>query len=176
MPALTVPGPVVFSEEMIAARVRELAGQISADTPGLPLHLVTVLRGGLLFMSDLARQLSNPSVTLDFLAVSRSPGQLPQLVKDLDTPLADRHVLLVEDVVNEGKTLQYILELLALRRPASLRVATMFARPARRPAGLQVDYAGLELPEDFVVGYGLDCQQRFRNLPYVARFPRTQGD
>lgn len=171
MPTLTAPGSIVFSAEAIAQRVDELAARISADTAGQPLHLLTVLRGGLLFMSDLARRLDN-SVTLDFMAVSRGAGQQPQLVKDLDTPLEGRQVLLVEDVVNEGETLRYVLELLALRRPASLRVASMFVRPSRLPADLKIDYVGLELPDEFVVGYGLDANQLYRNLPYVARCER----
>jgi len=171
MPTLTAPGPIVFSADAIAERVAELASRIGADTRGQPLHMITVLRGGLLFMSDLARRLEN-SVTMDFLAVSRTSGHHPQLVKDLDTPLEGKHVLLVEDVVNEGKTLQYVLELLALRKPASLRVASMFVRPGRLPAGLKIDYVGLELPDEWVVGYGLDADQRYRNLPYVARYKR----
>lgn len=171
MPTLTAPGPVVFSAEAIATRVDELAARIAADTAGQPIHMITVLRGGLLFMSDLARRL-DATVTLDFMAVNRHSGQHPQLVKDLDTPLAGKHVLLVEDVVNEGQTLAYVLELLALRQPASLRVASMFVRPSRMAADLKIDYVGLELPDEFVVGYGLDADQLFRNLPYVARYNR----
>ncbi len=166
--SIPVPGPVIVTQEQIQQRVRELAAEISRDYQGRPLHLLAVLRGALPFLADLSRLLTL-DVSFDFLAVTRdgSNGQV-RLIKDLDRPVEGRTVLLVEDIVNEGTTLQYLLETLRLRRPADLRVCTMFDRPSRRCTDVRPDYVGLVLDERFVVGYGLDYQQIYRNLPYLA--------
>ncbi|MBI3927267.1 MAG: hypoxanthine phosphoribosyltransferase [Armatimonadetes bacterium] len=166
------PGEVLFSAEAIRARVDELATRIQTDYEGQTLHLLAILRGAVPFLTDLSRRLTL-DVRFDFLAVRRS-GQEVRFLKDLDAPLAGRHVLLVEDIVNEGRTLRHVLEALQLREPATLRVCAMFNRPARRRIDVQLDYVGLELPDRFVVGYGLDHRQLYRNLPYVAAFP--EGD
>jgi len=162
------PGPVIVSNEQIQRRVRELADEISRDYQGRPLHLLAVLRGALPFLVDLSRQLTL-DVSFDFLAVTRegSNGQV-RLLKDLDRPVEGRTVLLVEDIVNEGTTLRYLLETLRLRRPAELKVCTMFDRPSRRRAEIRPDYIGMELDDRFVVGYGLDHRQNYRNLPFLA--------
>ncbi|NMA27702.1 MAG: hypoxanthine phosphoribosyltransferase [Burkholderiales bacterium] len=164
------PGPVILSQERIQERIRELAAEISRDYQGRPLHLLAVLRGALPFLCDLSRQLAL-DVSFDFLAVTRDgPEGHVRLLKDLDQPVEGREVLLVEDIVNEGTTLKYILEALELRRPTRVRVCTMFDRPSRRRAAVQADYVGLVLDDRFVVGYGLDYQQLYRNLPYLAEF------
>ncbi|HXE73711.1 MAG TPA: hypoxanthine phosphoribosyltransferase [Candidatus Nitrosotenuis sp.] len=162
-------GEVIFPAPLIQARVAELAARISADYAGRPLHLVAVLRGALPFVADLSRRL-DLDVSFDFVFLSRTaePNGHVRLLKDLEGPIEGRHVLVVEDLVNEGHTLSYLLEMLKLRGPATLGAATMFDRPYRRAGGLQIEYVGLEVPEDFVVGYGLDYRQRYRNLPFLA--------
>ena len=166
-PALP-PGPIVVDQETIQARVRDLAAEISRDYQGRSVHLLAVLRGAIPFLADLSRQLSL-DVSFDFLAVTRDgPEGHVRLLKDLDLPLEGRTVLLVEDIVNEGTTLKYLLETLELRRPAEVKVCAMFDRPSRRRADVKPDYVGIVLDDRFVVGYGLDHRQIYRNLPYVA--------
>jgi hypoxanthine phosphoribosyltransferase len=164
-------GEVVFSAAQIRARVARLARQISRDYAGKELRLVTVLKGGVFFVADLARRLQVPT-TLDFLAIagygSDSPVGAVRLTKDLDESITGRHVLIVEDVVDTGLTLGYIHADLQRRGPASLRVCILFDRPHRRLVDLPIDYTGFELPDRFLVGYGLDWRQRYRHLPYVA--------
>ena len=170
-PSILETGPIVVTREQIQERVRELAAEISRDYQGQPLHLLAVLRGALPFLADLSRHLAL-DVSFDFLAVARDgPEGHPRLLKDLDVPLEGRKVLLVEDIVNEGTTLQYLLETLRLRRPAELRVCTMFDRPSRRRAEVRPDYVGLVLDDRFVVGYGLDYRQVYRNLPHLVELP-----
>lgn len=164
---LTGLGSIVVPAERIQERVRELATRINQDYRGRPVHLLAVLRGALPFLADLSRQLE-VDVSFDFLAVTRDGDGHVQLLKDLDTPLEGRTVLLVEDIVNEGTTLQYLLDTLHLRRPGELRICTMFDRPSRRKAAVKPDYVGLELDDRFVVGYGLDHKQRHRNLPFLV--------
>jgi hypoxanthine phosphoribosyltransferase len=170
-------GEVVFTAAQIRGRVARLARQISRDYAERELRLVTVLKGGIFFVADLARRLEVP-VTLDFLAIagygseSRAPtaggSGVVRLTKDLDESITGRHVLIVEDVVDTGLTLGYIHDDLSRRAPASLRVCILFDRPHRRLVDLPIDYTGFELPDRFIVGYGLDWRQRFRELPYVA--------
>jgi hypoxanthine phosphoribosyltransferase len=164
-------GEVIFTAAQIRARVAHLARQISTDYAGCELRLVTVLKGGVFFVADLARRLSVPT-TLDFLAIASygadSPSGAVRLTKDLDESITGRHVLIVEDVVDTGLTLSYIHADLQRRGPASLRICILFDRPHRRLVDLPIDYTGFELPDRFLVGYGLDWRQRYRHFPYVA--------
>ena len=150
-------GEVVFTAAQIRGRVARLARRISQDYAGRELRLVTVLKGGIFFVADLARRLEVP-VTLDFLAIAGYGSE----------SITGRHVLIVEDVVDTGLTLGYIHADLSRRGPASLRVCILLDRPHRRLVDLPIDYTGFELPDRFVVGYGLDWRQRYRQLPYVA--------
>ncbi len=163
---------VVLAEETIARRVAELGAEISGrrDGSSQPLRLVTVLRGGLFFLSDLCRAI-DADVTLDFLAISPyAPGQggVVRVTKDLDDDVEGEDVLLVEDVVDTGLTVNYILRQLRSRNPKSIEVCTLLDKPARRIAEVPVDYTGFSMSDRFLVGYGLDLGGRYRNLPYIA--------
>ena len=162
---------ILFSEEEIRRRVSEVAGEISADYAGKELTLVTVLRGALFFGADLARALSL-AVRMDFLAVSPFPrgegSGVVRIAKDLDESISGEDVLLVEDIVDTGLTLRYLLKTLAARQPNSLAVCTLLDKTPRRLVEVPVRYRCFEIPDRFVVGYGLDYQQRYRNLPCVG--------
>jgi len=163
---------IIFDEESIEKRVGELAAEISRDYTGKNPLLVGVLKGVLFFMADLARKVTVP-VELDFMAVSNfSPETRDQgvvrLVKDLEIPLNNRHVLFVEDVVDTGLTLSYLLRNLRSRQPTSLEVCTLFNKPEHRLIDLPIRYKGFDLPDQFVIGYGLDYREKYRNLPYVG--------
>ncbi|HLE20196.1 MAG TPA: hypoxanthine phosphoribosyltransferase [Vicinamibacteria bacterium] len=163
---------ILISEEKIAERVKELAKQISRDYQGKTVHLVCVLKGAYTFLADLSRAMEIP-VTLDFLAVSSygkgtsTTGQV-QVTKDLDTSLEGMDVLIVEDIADTGLTLRYLYNMLKARNPSSLKVVALLSKPSRRTVEVPVDYVGFEIPDRFVVGYGLDVDQRYRNLPYIA--------
>ncbi|MBO6015764.1 MAG: hypoxanthine phosphoribosyltransferase [Lachnospiraceae bacterium] len=163
---------VMISEEEVDRRIQEIGEQISKDYKGEQVHLVCVLRGGSFFMCELSKRISIP-VTLDFMSVSsygndmKSSGVV-KIVKDLDDPLKDKHVIVVEDVVDSGRTLSYLLEMLKKREPKSLRLCTLLDKPERRVVDVNVDYTGFEIPDKFVVGYGLDFAQKYRNLPYIG--------
>ena len=163
---------VIFSQEGIATRIAALGRAISDDYIGKDLVLVGVLRGVVFFMADLMRAITLP-VSYDFIAISRygptaETRGVVRLTKDLDERIEGRHVLFVEDVVDTGLTSNYILKNLGAREPASLQACVLFDRPRRRLIDLNIAYKGFELPDLFVVGYGLDYQQKYRNLPYVA--------
>lgn len=161
---------VVVSADEIAERVAELGAQITADHDGREVRLVTVLRGGLLFLADLSRSIDAP-VTMDFMAVSPFvPGQggVVRVTKDLTDDIGGADVVLVEDMVDTGLTVNYVISLLKAHRPRSLEVCALFDKPARRIADVPIAYRGFELPDRFVVGYGLDLAGRYRNLPYLA--------
>jgi hypoxanthine phosphoribosyltransferase len=165
-------GAALIDERRLRARVRALAVRIRRDTPKEPLHLVTVLKGGFVFLADLVRAIDGP-VSCDFLAVSSyadsdTSSERVRLVKDLDDPVEDRDVVIVEDILDTGLTLAYVQELVRTRRPRSLRTVCLLDKPARRRARVTVDYVGFVIDDHFVVGYGLDYDGRFRNLPYVA--------
>lgn len=165
---------ILIEEDDIAARVRELGKQISSDYRGKTVHLICVLKGAYTFLADLARAIEVP-VTIDFLAVSsygkgKSTSGEVQLTKDLDSSLEGKDVIVVEDIADTGLTLNYLLNLLRSRRPASLRVAAFLSKPSRRQLDVPVDYVGFEVPDRFVVGYGLDHDQLYRDLPHVAAF------
>jgi len=163
---------VLYASEMSQARVAELGRRISADYHGKNLLAVGVLKGVLFFMADLLRSLSIP-VEMDFMAVSnyslesREQGVV-RLVKDLDIPLIGRHVLFVEDVIDTGLTLNYLLRNLRARQPASLEVCVLFNKPEQRLINIPIRYKGFDLPDQFVVGYGLDYREKYRSLPYVG--------
>lgn len=157
---------ILYSAEQIQAKVAELGRQITHDYQSRgQIHLVGVLRGALPFLADLARAIDLPVVTFDFLCVRRRPDSTPELLFDLDSSLAGRHVLLVEDLVSEGRTLAYLRKLLAVREPASLEVCSLL----RRSSGVELAYWGWELEaQGFLVGYGLDIEERWRQLPYIG--------
>lgn len=163
---------VLLSEEQIQTRVRELGAQISADYAGKEPLLVSVLRGSIMFMADLTRQVQ-PFCELDFMAVSSygagttSSGQV-KIIKDLTEPIEGRDVIVVEDILDSGNTLYYLLQVLQARNPASIRLCTLLDKPSRRTRPIQADYVGFEVPDAFVVGYGLDYDERYRNLPYIG--------
>ena len=165
-------GRVLLSEADIQGRVTELAAQISQEYAGRNPLLIGVLRGVVFFMSDLLRAITIP-VRLDFIAISRydpqGGGKGPvRLVKDLEETIEGQHLIFVEDVIDTGLTLSYLLRLLRARGPASIEVCTIFNKPARRLANIPLKYKGFDLPDRFVVGYGLDYREAYRHLPYVA--------
>lgn len=167
-------GDVFLDEETIARRVQELGAEITRDYRGQQLLLISVLRGAVFFMADLARAIDLP-LEMDFLAISsycdehhETGTKAIRFLKDLDQPIKDKNVLIVEDMIDSGLTLHYIMRSLNLRRPRSLEVCTLFDRPYRRLIEFDVKYTGFEVPDDFLVGYGFDHRQILRNLPYVA--------
>jgi hypoxanthine phosphoribosyltransferase len=163
---------VLITGGRIQRRIRELAREIRKDFPGEPLHLVSVLKGGVFFLTDLARSIAG-EVSFDFIAVSsyghgtRSSGQV-RLTRDLDSSIEGKTVIVVEDILDTGMTLQYLLRLFQQRKPKHLRVAVLLDKPERRLAAVHADYVGFAIPNEFVVGYGLDYAERYRNLPYVG--------
>ena len=163
---------IMLSEEKVNARIAELAKQISEDYAGRSVHLICILKGSIFFTCELEKRITVP-VTMDFMSVSsygddtKSSGVV-KMVKDLDEPLQGRDVLVIEDIIDSGRTLSYLLENLGSRNPASLRLCTLLDKPERRVKDVKVDYTGFEIPDEFVVGYGLDYAQRYRNLPYIG--------
>lgn len=163
---------VLISEQDVDQRIQEMGEQISRDYEGRQIHLVCVLKGGSFFMCELAKRISVP-VSLDFMSVSsygsetKSSGVV-KIVKDLDEPLTGKDVLVVEDIVDSGRTLSYLMEMLMDRNPASLSLCTLLDKPDRRVREVKVDYTGFQIPDEFVVGYGLDYDQKYRNLPYIG--------
>ncbi len=163
---------VMVPEEKVNQKIKELGEQISRDYAGKEIHLVCVLKGGAFFMCELAKRITVP-VSMDFMSVSsygsstKSSGVV-RIVKDLDEPLKDKDVLVVEDIVDSGRTLSYLLKMLGDRGPASIKLCTLLDKPERRVMDVTVDYTGFEIPDEFVVGYGLDYDQRYRNLPYIG--------
>ncbi|HEY6958835.1 MAG TPA: hypoxanthine phosphoribosyltransferase [Candidatus Limnocylindria bacterium] len=163
---------VLIDEAAIAAKVRELGRRIADDYRGKDLVLVSILKGALPFLADLMRQIPIP-LALDFMEVSsygretESSG-IVRILKDLANPIDARHVVVVEDVLDTGQTLAYVLEHLRSQQPASVRICTLLDKPARRIVPIAVDYRGFEIPDKFVVGYGLDYAERYRNLPFIG--------
>ena len=163
---------VMLPEEKVDLKIKEIGEKISQDYAGKEVHLVCVLKGGSFFMCELAKRISIP-VSFDFMSVSsygagtKSSGVV-KIVKDLDEPLNGKHVIIVEDIVDSGRTLSYLKELLNQRGPASLAVCTLLDKPDRRVVDVEVEYSGFNIPDEFVVGYGLDYDQKYRNLPYIG--------
>ena len=163
---------VLVTKEDVEKRISEMADEINRAYAGKSLHLVCVLKGGAFFMCELAKHLNMP-VSLDFMSVSsygsatKSSGVV-KIVKDLDEPIKDKDVLVVEDIVDSGSTLSYLMEMLRDRGPKSLHLCTLLDKPERRVVEVNVDYTGFQIPDKFVVGYGLDYDQHYRNLPYIG--------
>lgn len=163
---------VLFSEDQLKARVTEIAKEIEQDYEGKEIMLISVLRGSFVFMADLCRAIDLPC-TLDFMSVSSygkgtsSSGQV-QITKDLSEDISGRHIIVVEDILDSGNTLSYLLKILEHRHPASIRLCTLLDKPDRRVKQVDVHYSGFTIPDAFVVGYGLDYAEKYRNLPYIG--------
>ncbi len=163
---------VMFTEEEVDRRIQEIGDQITRDYAGKQIHMVCVLKGGAFFMCELAKRIKL-DVSLDFMSASsygsgtESSG-LVKIVKDLDEPLKDKEVIVVEDIVDSGRTLSYLLKMLSERGPKSLRLCTLLDKPSRRVTDVDVTYTGFKIPDEFVVGYGLDYDQMYRNLPFIG--------
>lgn len=163
---------VLISEQELSVHIAELGALISKDYEGKTLHLIGILRGSVFFMCELAKRITIP-VTMDFMSVSSygdsmASSGIVRIAKDLDEPLEGRHVLIVEDIIDSGKTLAHLVPILYSRKPLDIKLCTLLSKPARREADIQVDYVGYEIPDAFVVGYGLDYAQKYRNLPYIG--------
>ena len=163
---------VLLSEEEVDSRIKQIAAKVSKDYAGKEIHLICVLKGGVFFTCELAKRITVP-VSLDFMSVSsygddtKSSGVV-KIVKDLDQPLKGKDVLIVEDIIDSGKTLNHLKPMLESRNPASLHLCTLLSKPDRREVEVPVRYIGFEVPDEFVVGYGLDYAQKYRNLPYIG--------
>ena len=163
---------ILFTEEQLKSRVNEIARQIEADYAGREIMLISVLRGSFIFMADLCRAIRLPC-TLDFMSVSSygagttSSGQV-QITKDLSEDITGRHIIVVEDILDSGNTLSYLLNILEHRHPASVRLCTLLDKPERRTKPVDLHYRGFTIPDAFVVGYGLDYAEKYRNLPYIG--------
>jgi hypoxanthine phosphoribosyltransferase len=168
----SVVGEVLVDPEVLSARVAELGAEISADYEGRDLLLIGVLKGAVFFMADLMRKLTIPC-EVDFMAISSygastDSSGVVRILKDLDINIEGRHVLVVEDIIDSGLTLSYLMRNLESREPATLEVCALLTKPDRREIDVPVRYVGFEIPNRFVIGYGLDFAERYRNLPYVA--------
>lgn len=166
------PGRVLVDEESISARLAAMGDEITADYAGKDLLLVAVLKGAFMVVADLARHIRLP-IDVDFMAVSSygvatQTSGVVRILKDLDQEIADRHVLIVEDIIDSGLTLDYLRRNLEVRQPASLEIATLLLKRGMQRVPIEVKYVGFEIPPDFVVGYGLDLVGKMRNLPYIA--------
>ena len=163
---------VLITRHQLASRIAAMASEIRATLPDDDIHFVCVLKGAFLFLADLVRSLDD-RVTIDFIAVSsygagkQSSGEV-RLVKDVDTSLENRHVVIIEDIVDTGLTLNYLQDILRLRGPRSLRTACLLSKPSRRKVNVRVDFIGFTIEDHFVVGYGLDFSEKYRNLPYIG--------
>ncbi len=165
-------GPILIAEEEIQDKISELAKRITEDYRNKDLILIGVLKGAFMLMSDLARQIALP-LEFDFMAVASygsatKTSGVVRILKDLDYEITDRHVLLVEDIIDSGLTLNYLLKYLRARKPASLEVCALLRKAEIQKVDIDVKYEGFEIPPKFVIGYGLDHSQRYRNLPYIA--------
>ncbi|MCD7867078.1 MAG: hypoxanthine phosphoribosyltransferase [Clostridiales bacterium] len=163
---------VLISEEKAEQRIQEIADEINRDYAGREIHMICVLKGAVFFMCELSKRITVP-VSLDFMSVSsygddtKSSGVV-KIIKDLDQPLEGKDVLVVEDIIDSGRTLSYLLRILKERHPYSIRLCTLLDKPDRRVTTVDVDYSCFQIPDEFVVGYGLDYMQKYRNLPYIG--------
>lgn len=163
---------VLFTEEELRARIKEIGKQISEDYRGKDLFLIGVLKGSVPFMADLMKEIDIPC-TMDFMAVSSygnssKTSGVVRILKDLDFEIEDKHVLIVEDIVDSGVTLRYLVDYLKGRKPASIEIACLLNKPDRRTVEISTKYIGFEVPDYFLVGYGLDYAEKYRNLPYIG--------
>jgi hypoxanthine phosphoribosyltransferase len=172
-------GPILIDADSIRNRVRELGAQITNDYQGRMPHLIGILKGASVFHADLARAISL-TVSIDFIAVGsygsgiKTSGEV-RILKDLDESVEGKDVLLVEDILDTGLTLHYLLENLQSRSPRSLRIVTLLNKPSRRRIDVRADYVGFDVPDKFLIGYGLDFDQRYRNLPYICELKLPNG-
>ena len=171
---------VHLTEEEVDARIRELGAQISADYDGEPVCLICILKGSAFFTCELAKRISVP-VELEFMSVSSygagtASSGVVRIVNDLGTSIEGKNVILVEDIIDSGRTLSYLLEVLRKREPKSMRLCTLLDKPERRVVDVDVDYTGFQIPDRFVVGYGLDYDQKYRNLPYIGVVEFDSGE
>ncbi len=163
---------IMLSEEEVNKKTRELAEQINKDFAGKSVHLICILKGSVFFTCELAKRITVP-VTLDFMSVSsygngtESSGRV-KIVKDLDEDIEGLNVIIIEDIIDSGRTLSYLMDILKARKPETLKLCTLLDKPDRRVTKVEVDYTGFLIPDEFVVGYGLDYAQKYRNLPYIG--------
>ena len=163
---------VLISEQDVDARIAEIGAQISKDYEGKQVHLICILKGSVYFTCELAKRISVP-VTMDFMSVSSygdgtSSSGVVKIAKDLDETIEGKDVIVIEDIIDSGRTLSYLLEILQKRNPSSMKLCTLLDKPDRRVREVKVDYVGFAIPDEFVVGYGLDYAQKYRNLPYIG--------
>lgn len=163
---------VLLTEAEVDARINDLGAQISKDYEGKEVHLICILKGGAFFACELAKRITIP-VSIDFMCISsygneKSSSGIVKIVKDLDEPLEGKEVLIAEDIIDSGKTLSYLIPVLKKRNPKSIEICTLLSKPERREVEVDVKYTGFSIPDEFVVGYGLDYAQKYRNLPYIG--------
>ena len=163
---------VLLSEEEVDSRIKQIAAKVSKDYAGKEIHLICVLKGGVFFMCELAKRITVP-VSMDFMSVSSygdgtASSGVVKIAKDLDETLEGKDVLIVEDIIDSGRTLSHLKKLLGQRNPASLKICTLLDKPERRVVDVDVEYVGFQIEDKFVVGYGLDYDQQYRNLPYIG--------
>lgn len=163
---------VLISEETVDAKIKEIGAKISKEFEGQQVHLLCILKGSVFFTCELAKRITVP-VTMDFMSVSSygdgtSSSGVVRIVKDLDETIEGKNVVVIEDIIDSGRTLSYLLEILQKRNPRNLKLCTLLDKPDRRVRDVKVDYVGFEIPDEFVVGYGLDYAQKYRNLPYIG--------
>lgn len=168
---------VLLTEQMLKDKVAELGAAITRDYADKEIFAIGILRGAVVFMADLIRAIERP-VQIDFMAVSSYGMQadssgIVRILKDLDSSITDKHVLIIEDIIDSGQTLSYLIKNLAERKPASIQLCTLMNKPERRKVDLPVKYVGFEIPNEFVVGYGLDYAEKYRNLPYLGILKRS---
>ena len=159
---------ILLKEEEVDKRIAEVAAMINRDYAGKEVHLICILKGGVFFTCELAKRLTVP-VSMDFMSVSSESSGVVRIVKDLDESIAGKNVLIVEDIIDSGRTLAYLIEILKQRNPESIHLCTLLDKPERRvKKQVKVDYTCFEIPDEFVVGFGLDYDQKYRNLPYIG--------
>ncbi len=163
---------VLIPEEKVNAKIKELGEQISRDYQGKEVHIICILKGGVFFACELAKRITVP-VSLDFMQVSSYGNQtkstgVVRIKKDLDDTMEGKHVIIAEDIIDSGKTLHYLIPVLEQRNPASIKLCAMLNKPDRREVDVKIDYLGFDIPDEFVVGYGLDYAQKYRNLPFIG--------
>lgn len=163
---------VMIPEKEVDEKIKELAAKITEDYAGREVHLLCILKGSIFFTCELAKRIDLP-VTLDFMSVSsygdgtESTGRV-KIVKDLDENIEGKNVIVIEDIIDTGRTLSHLMEVLRVRKPETLKLCTLLDKPSRRVVDIKVDYTGFQIPDEFVVGYGLDFAQKYRNLPYIG--------